>query len=398
MNNHLPRPSTILFVSEYAGFMGGIEQYVFQVAQWLREEGYRLELLFRTVTRESERYLSAFHAASTDLGQLSTGPVLVMIHRIWDETMVTQVMKRFGSRVVLTVHDHDLYCPRRYYYTPFGRTNCSRGYSPFRCGLCGSLVSPRHWTNGLYAMLHQKFVEFNTRFKLARQIPHLVVLSDFMRDNLVRNGFDSTCITVLPPAIYLPSDCSLPDPMHFKSEPPCIGFVGQLIRGKGADIFLAALQELKKQGRKFQAFIAGDGPDRGMLENIVAATGLDVKMPGFVTPQEWYARCDILLLPFRWQEPFGLVGAEAAANAVPVVASELGGVRSWMKPGETGLTVPPGNVVAFAQAVGQLLDDPALCARLGCNARDFATKQFSLSRFLKNIADLIERISEIKNE
>jgi glycosyltransferase involved in cell wall biosynthesis len=394
MNKQLSKPTTILFVSEYAGFMGGIEQYVFQVAQWLREEGYRLELLFRDKTREPERYLSVFHTTSTDLEQLSGEPALVMIHRIWDETIVAQVMAHYGSRVALTVHDHDLYCPRRYYYTPFGRSNCSRAYSPLRCGLCGSLVSPRHWTNGLYAMLHQTFVKFNMRFKLARQIPHLVVLSDFMRKNLMRNGFDASCITVLPPAIHLPSDCRLPDSTHFKNEPPCIGFVGQLLRGKGADVFLATLQELKKQGKKFQAFIAGDGPDRGMLENIMAATGLYVEMPGFVAPQEWYSRCDILLLPFRWQEPFGLVGAEAAANAVPVVASELGGVRSWMKPGETGLIVPPGDVAAFASAVGQLLDDPALCARLGRNARDYAMEQFSLSRFLKNIADLIEKISK----
>ena len=97
-------------------------------------------------------------------------------------------------------------------------------------------------------MLHQTFVKFNMRFKLARQIPHLVVLSDFMRKNLMRNGFDASCITVLPPAIHLPSDCRLPDSTHFKNEPPCIGFVGQLLRGKGADVFLATLQELKKHG------------------------------------------------------------------------------------------------------------------------------------------------------
>jgi len=373
--------------------MGGIEQYVFQIAQWLRAEGYRLELLYRASARDSERYLSAFHAASTDVEQLSAKPGLVMMHRIWDGELTRQVMAGHGSRVALTVHDHELYCPRRYYYTPFGRTNCSRAYSPLRCGFCGSLIAPRHWTNGFADMLHQKFVEFNARFKLARQIPHLVVLSDFMRENLVRNGFDSKRITVLPPAIHIPSDCRLPDAERFKGDVPCIGFVGQFVRGKGADIFLAVLQALKKQGREFQAFMAGDGPDRQMLESRVEALGLNVQMPGFVKPQEWYARCDVMLLPFRWQEPFGLVGAEAAANAVPVVASELGGVRSWMKPNETGLTVQPGDVTAFAEAVGRLLDDPALCARLGRNAHDFAAEHFALPRFLANFADLIEKLS-----
>ncbi len=395
MDNHLlNKPISILFVSEYAGFMGGIEQYVFQVARWLHEEGYRLELLYRTTARDFERYLSVFDAASTDWEQLSGTSNLVMMHRIWDESLAMQVMEHYDSRVALTVHDHDLYCPRRYYYTPFGRTNCSRAYAPLRCGLCGSLISPRHWTDGLGAMLQRNFMEFNARFKLARRIPHLVVLSDFMRNNLVRNGFDINRITVLPPAIHCPTDCRLPEPEHFKDATPCIGFVGQLIRGKGADIFLAVLKTLKSQGRKFQAFIAGDGGDRNMLEGIAKASGLDVQMPGFVAPQEWYVRCDILLLPFRWQEPFGLVGAEAAANAVPVVASELGGVHSWLKPNETGLIVQPGDVSGFAQAVGRLLDDPALCARLGRNARNFAVETFSLSHFLTNFAALVKKLSK----
>lgn len=390
----LNKPLPILFVSEYAGFVGGIEQYVFQVARWLREEGYRLELLYRATARDFERYLSVFDDASTDLEELSKEPGLVMMHRIWDEALAKQVMKRHGSRVALTVHDHDLYCPRRHYYTPFGRTNCTRAYAWLRCGLCGSIASPRHWTDGLCGMLKRNFIEFNARFKLAHEIPHLVVLSDFMRNNLVRNGFNPESVTVLPPAIHCPPDCRLPESGCFKDTMPCIGFVGQLIRGKGADVFLAVLQALKSQGQNFKAFIAGDGPDFDMLKDIVAASGLDVQMPGFVTPQEWYARCDILLLPFRWQEPFGLVGAEAAANAVPVVASELGGVHSWMKPGETGLTAQSGDVAAFAQAVGGLLDDSALCARLGHNARDFAMEQFSLPRFLKNFADLITKVSQ----
>ena len=390
----LPNSHTILYVSEYAGFLGGIEQYVFQTARWLHEEGYRLELLYRTTAREPERYLSAFHAASTDLEQLSAKPDLVMMHRVWDVALAENVMKRHGARVALTVHDHDLYCPRRYYYTPFGRANCSRAYSWLRCGACAMAVAPRHWTNGFFASLRRNFVDVKRRFQLAHAVPRLVVLSDFMRNNLMRNDFKPDSITVLPPAIEISEDVIMPDATHFKNTPPLIGFVGQLIRGKGADIFLAVIQALKERGRECRAVIVGDGPDHAMLEQDIASSGLDVQMAGFSTaPKEWYARCDVLLLPFRWQEPFGLVGAEAAANAVPVVASDLGGVRSWMKPGETGIVVPPGDVAAFADAVERLLDSPALCARLGRAARDFAVEHFSLQRFLANIANLIEQSS-----
>ena len=214
-----------------------------------------------------------------------------------------------------------------------------------------------------------------------------------MRNNLVRNGFKPDRITVLPPAIEIPEDVVMPDATHFKNTPPLIGFVGQLIRGKGADIYLEVLEKLKNRGVDFQGVIVGKGSDEGMLKETIQTTGLNVKMVGFTTkPQEWYSRCDLLLLPFRWQEPFGLVGAEAAANAVPVVAYDVGGVQSWMKHGETGLAVAFGDVTALADAVERLLNDAAYCARLGGKAREFAMEQFAPKRFVENYAELIDKI------
>ena len=214
-----------------------------------------------------------------------------------------------------------------------------------------------------------------------------------MRDNLMRNGFAQKQISVIPPAVDIPEECLLPDEKHFKNSPPLIGFVGQLVRGKGADLFLDILERLKHRGKEFQAVIVGDGPDYSMLERRVNSSGLNVRMVGFVAaPHEWFSRCDIIIMPFRWQEPFGLVGAEAAAHAVPVIASELGGVHSWMKPNETGLVVPPENTDAFADAACRLLDAPALCARLGRQARENALQMFSVSRFLSAFDELFDKI------
>ena len=388
-------PATILFVSEYAGYLGGIEQYVVQAARLLRREGYRLELLYAKTARDTEDYLAAFDSAATGIDQLSPEPDAVILHRIWDTDLAEKLLKRFGDRMALLVHDHDVYCPRRYYYTPFGRTNCARAYSPFRCGLCGSLVSPRHWQGSLPDFLRSRFGEFERRFQLAKRIPHCIVLSDFMRDNLVRNGFDRRHIIVLPPVVPVSENTTLPSEAHFKNSPPLIGFVGQLIRGKGADTFLEILLKLTMRGKPFRAVIVGDGPDRPLLERRLAETGLNVEMPGFVqNPQEWYDRFDMMLLPFRWQEPFGLVGAEAAAHALPVVASDLGGVHAWMLPEKTGLTAPAGDVNAFADALCTLLDNPVLCAQMGLHAREFASNAFSEARFLAGFKNVLRLLTQ----
>ncbi len=387
-------PATILFVSEYAGFLGGIEQYVFQVARLLRREGYRLELLYAKTARDTEAYLDAFDAAATSSNQLSPEPKAVILHRIWNTDLAEELLKRFGDRLALLVHDHEVYCPRSYYYSPFGRTNCTRAYSQFRCGLCGSLVSPRHWQSGLPAFLRSRFTEFQQRFLLAKRIPHCIVLSEFMQNNLVRNGFDRRRIMVLPPVVPVPQNSPTPSEKHFKNSPPLIGFVGQLIRGKGADTFLDILMELAVRGRPFRAVIVGDGSDRSLLEKRLKETGLHVDMPGFVpNPHEWYDRCDIMLLPFRWQEPFGLVGAEAAAHALPVVASDLGGVHAWMIPGKTGMTAPAGNIPAFADALCTLLDSPSLCAQMGLRAREYASKTFSETSFLAAFENVLRQFA-----
>ena len=386
---------TILFVSETAGFLGGIEKYVFNVAQLLSLNGYRMELLYGQRGRDAENYLSVFHSSATRLEDLAAEPDMVVIHRIWDTAIAARLLERYGSRVALLVHDHELYCPRTYYYTPFGRTNCSREYAPLRCGLCGSMVSPRHWNGSFKSFLRRNFKDFRERYDLAHSISSVIVLSDFMRDNLVRNGFAQKQIHVIPPPVEIPAECNLPDTGRFKNSPPLIGFVGQLIRGKGADAFLDILQTVKRRGKQFQAVIVGTGGDQRMLEERVKASGMDIRMTGFVPfPQEWYERCDMMLLPFRWQEPFGLVGAEAAAHAVPVIASELGGVHAWMRPGETGLSVPLGDTSAFADAVCRLLDDSALAARLGRNAREAACQMFSHSRFLSDFGELFEKAAE----
>ncbi|MBQ7649818.1 MAG: glycosyltransferase, partial [Victivallales bacterium] len=76
------------------------------------------------------------------------------------------------------------------------------------------------------------------------------------------------------------------------------------------------------------------------------------------------------------------------------IASELGGVHAWMKPGETGLVAQPENAVSFADAACRLLDEPGLCARLGRQARESSSKMFSYDRFLQGINELYLKMTD----
>ena len=71
-----------------------------------------------------------------------------------------------------------------------------------------------------------------------------------------------------------------------------------------------------------------------------------------------------------------------------VVATEAGGVPEIVVPGETGLLVPPGNATAMAQAVSDLLEDQARCARLGAAGRRRAQAEFGLTRHVAAVEAL----------
>jgi glycosyltransferase involved in cell wall biosynthesis len=71
------------------------------------------------------------------------------------------------------------------------------------------------------------------------------------------------------------------------------------------------------------------------------------------------------VFPSLWPETLGIVGIEALSRGVPVVASDLGGVREWCVDGETGVVVPPKDPEAISRAVQRLLDDPEQLAAMG---------------------------------
>jgi D-inositol-3-phosphate glycosyltransferase len=81
----------------------------------------------------------------------------------------------------------------------------------------------------------------------------------------------------------------------------------------------------------------------------------------------YYRAADVCLVPSR-SESFGLVALEAAACGTPVVASDVGGLRTLVEHGRTGFRVGGRDSSDFAEATARILDDPILASRLSANA------------------------------
>ena len=367
----------VLFISEFSGFAGGIERIIFHTANHLRSSGIEVSGQFGHPARDEQRFLRGFdhifHAGETAEADFA------VIHKISDPEKLEGLLERYGDKLALYVHDHDYYCPRTYRYTPFGRNDCTRAYAMTRCGLCAMATSPRRWQGGFFAALAARTGKCRRRLELLKRVPRVAVLSEFMRRNLILNGFEPGRVTVIPPPIPVPEEL----PPRPENNPPQLLFTGQLIRGKGVDQLLRALPLIRAP---FHLTIAGEGNQRPELERLAARSGAadKVTFAGWVDePERKMRESDVAVLPFFWQEPFGLVGPEALAREVPVVAFRTGGVDEWLRDNENGFAVPPRDVAGFAAAVEKLLSDGELRRRFGENGRALVRERFSEAEYVR---------------
>jgi len=139
--------------------------------------------------------------------------------------------------------------------------------------------------------------------------------------------------------------------------------------------------------------LVGDGPDRDLAEHEVDGLGLrkDVRFLGKVENVGDVLRgADLFLLPSA-TESFGLAALEAMACAVPVIASDAGGIPEVVRSGETGYLAPPGDVATMSQRALQVLQDPAEHERLKRNAAARAL-EFSVDRVVPRYEKLYEEV------
>ena len=156
-------------------------------------------------------------------------------------------------------------------------------------------------------------------------------------------------------------------------RPAVLLYAGRIRPEKGMAVLAEALPHILAAAPQARVHIAGEGPMEPALRRAVPAAHADrVRFLGAISPHALareYAGARLLVVPSIWKENFALAGLEAMAAATPVVASDLGGVKEWLRDGENGLAVPPGDPRALAQAALRLLGDATLAARMGETAR-----------------------------
>lgn len=160
-------------------------------------------------------------------------------------------------------------------------------------------------------------------------------------------------------------------------------FAGRVQPLKAPDVLVRALGELRRRGSRVPRLLVLGGPSgnptalddlRVLARDLGVADRVDL-LPPVARAQlaRWYRAADVVAVPSR-SESFGLVAAEAQACGTPVVAAAVGGLRTVVRDGQTGLLVPGHDPRDWATALGHLLGDPARRAALGLGAPHHARR------------------------
>jgi glycosyltransferase involved in cell wall biosynthesis len=164
-----------------------------------------------------------------------------------------------------------------------------------------------------------------------------------------------------------------------------VGFLGTLKPWHGLGVLIDAFAALHRSHPDSRLLLVGDGPERGALEQDLAARGLRqaAQFTGAVEPNvvPWLLRAfDVAVAPYPALEHFyfsPLKVYEYMAAGLPVVVSALGQLRDLISHEHNGLLCPPGDSAALAAALARLREDAALRERLGRAARVTVERSYS---------------------
>jgi rhamnosyl/mannosyltransferase len=168
--------------------------------------------------------------------------------------------------------------------------------------------------------------------------------------------------------------------------------VGRLVYYKGFEYLIRAMKEVRGH-----LLLVGDGPLREELRRETSVLGIAERvtfLTGVKDVRPFYHAADVFALSsIARSEAFGLVQLEAMASGVPVVNTQLDSGVTFVSPhGLTGLTVPPADSHALAQAINSLLDDPARRTELGTAGRLRVEQEFSLETMTRRTLELYAEV------
>ena len=361
----------VVHFNEHLAWTGGVETYLLHLLPLLESQGIDNTFVFargdHTLAQRTIHLpeISQFGNKWDRIGYEKTRellnelrPDVAHIHRTYNLGVIRACLD-FGPTVV-TCHDYLYLCPAGSFFHRRTRTICRRkaGWGCLAVTILRHCMTLRPAYAVAYLRRVRQFTAWRDRFAF------VLCPSDYVRSRLLELSFSPLRTVTLP---YFCPISPLAEPRPLPPTPTVL-FLGRIRPIKGVDVFVRALGLLPN----VKGLIVGDV--KNGTRNAILTEARRCGCEDRLEVRPWAGRNEICSLfervsifgfPSIWPETLGIVGLEAMACGVPVVASDVGGVRQWLRHGINGLLVEANNPEAFADAVQELLGSPEQMMQMG---------------------------------
>jgi glycosyltransferase involved in cell wall biosynthesis len=178
---------------------------------------------------------------------------------------------------------------------------------------------------------------------------------------------------------------------------PLVVCAGRLVWEKGFDTLVRAFHEVAQRIPNARLSIIGEGPEKAPLQALVNELGLQgrVSLPGRMDRAALERACEaawVQAAPSRWDEPFGIVAAEAAMRGTAAIVSNTGGLAEIVVDGQTGYQIPPNDETALRNSLLALLSNRELAEHMGHAAHQRAMVHFNETLVADHFLDRYRQI------
>ena len=367
----------VVHVLDRLDAVGGVQTYLRRLVPALKERGIESVLLDESslpgLQQDGPALPTATLAAfERRLDELS--PDVCFLHTVLSPSAALAAAEH--APVLAYAHDYAMVCPGNARFLHRSGRFCEEGP-----GLrCFRRAYTERSTNRRPDRLLRAYRRTRAWPEVWPALAGVLVASPFVADVLAADGIPRERISVVAYPVEVPPETA-PEPAGD------VLYLGRVVASKGVDVLVRALA-----GTGASLAVAGDGPDRPRLETLTAELGVDARFLGWVDEERAAALmrgARVLALPSLWPEAFAMVGVEALAAGVPVVASAVGGIPSWLEDGRGGLLVPAGEVEALRAALRRVLEEPGFAESLAAAAPE-AARRFSVDAHLDLLVPLLE--------
>jgi len=337
MDTDLSGPPLRIVHSEAAISFGGQERRIFKEMQGMRERGHTLELICQPDTP------LAVHAADAGF-VVHPVPMAGKINFMKGIARVASILRR-GRFDVLNTHS---------------RRDTIMAATAGRLVGTPLILRTRHLANRVNSMLAYTW------------LPHRVTtVSEHVRRYLIERGVPPSYVQTIYSPVVLPplvEHSTLRQELGLAADDLVVICVAVMRALKGHRTLVDAIEPLMRARPNLHLVFVGSGsPVFEQTRARVAELGLQDRIHLLGTRNDvpnLLAGSDLFALATE-QEASGTVYVEAAACGLPVIGTDVGGVSEMMRPGATGILVPPRDTEALRAALERLIDDPGLRRSMG---------------------------------